>query len=148
MGRICQRSEKNKRNFFLIMMAMVLFCILGRIIKLAICLIDDSNSQRKFVYNMFTENLPILFKMIFVTQYCKYKLNTYYIATYKRASAWVRWGLVMLELYICLDYLVITVSGCSAMEERDWVLIESITQLFFVTFMMTFSLFLFIILYR
>ena len=95
------------------MMAMVLFCILGRIIKLAICLIDDSNSQRKFVYNMFTENLPILFKMIFVTQYCKYKLNTYYIATYKRASAWVRWGLVMLELYIFLDYLVITVSAFS-----------------------------------
>ena len=117
-------------------MVLILGSIITRIIFFIVIFIPQGS---RFEYNLFTDNMSVIFKILTVVYYCKYKLNAYYIATLRRAKAYVRILFFILEVYTVVTYIGIGAAYCSAMDAESWLLVEMTPQLIEVIFLIFFS---------
>ena len=89
---------------------------------------------------MWTNSLITTFKMLTVIYFCKYKLNTYYVATEQRGSNCVSCAFFITEITLVLTSIAITTAYC--FEPHLWIQIVLMPQLFVNFLLMTFSLYL------
>lgn len=115
------RTLSNQRNYFLSIMILILLCMISRIVFLMIIFVPDNY---QFSYLLFTDNLTILFKMLTVIHYCRYKLHIYYVATFRLASAGVRWAILALEGVGVLMYIGAGFAFCSSIPASEWIWID------------------------
>lgn len=86
-------------------MILILLCLITRCIFLAVIFVPES---AEFQYNLWTDDCPLVFKLLTVVYLCKYKVNTYYVAVRRRAKAWVR------LTFLALDILSVVVTWIPA----------------------------------
>jgi len=91
---------------------------------------------------MFTDNLTILFKLLTVIHYCRYKMHTYYVATFRLAKPHIRWLMLLLEGFAVFIYFGAMLAFCSSVSGHTWIWIDLTPQILYNVFLMCFSFFL------
>lgn len=83
LGSICGFDASHERSFFLMIMTLIFCSLCARVIFLTIIFV---RKDWQYYYGLFTEQGPTIFKLLTVINICKYKLNTYYVASFQRAK--------------------------------------------------------------
>lgn len=103
-----------RRSFYNPIMVLIVACVVSRVLYLAIVFVKDDH---RFEYNLFTDNLVTMCKLLTVIQFCKFKLHFYYFAKGKTARPWVRIALLLVEVAAIGVCVNATAAICSGLEE-------------------------------